>query len=62
MGSAYNNRKFDNVLAIRVKNKLIKHTCFTRYLGLIVDDTLKQDLHIDYISEKVKKYWCYETC
>ena len=55
MGSAYNNRKFDNLLAIRVDNKLIKRTRFTKYLGLIVDDTLKWDLHIDYISEKVKK-------
>ena len=55
MGSAYNNRKFDNLLAIRVYNTLIKHTRFTKYFGLIVDDTLKWHLHIDYISKKVKK-------
>ena len=55
MSSAYNNRKFDNLLAIRVDNKLVKRTRFTKYLGLIVDDTLKWDLHIDYISKKVKK-------
>ena len=55
MSSAYNNRKFDNLLAIRVDNTLIKRTRFTKYLGLIVDDTLKWDLHIDHISKKVKK-------
>ena len=55
MGSVYSNRKFDNLLAIRVDNTLIKRTRFTKYLGLIVDDTLKWDLHIDYISKKVKK-------
>ena len=53
MGSAYNNRKFDNLLAIRVDNKLIKRTRFTKYFELIVDDTLKWDLHIDYISKNV---------
>ena len=55
MSSAYNIRKFDNLLAIRVNNTLIKRNRFTNYLGLIVDDTLKWDLHIDYISKKVKK-------
>ena len=55
MGSVYNNRKFDNLFAIRVDNKLIKRTRFTKYLGLIVNDTLKWDLHIDYISKKVTK-------
>ena len=50
MGSAYDNRKFDNLLAIRVDNTLIKRIRFTKYLGLIVDDTLKWDLHIDYVS------------
>ena len=62
MGSAYNNRKFDNLLAIRVDNKLIKRIRLTKYLALIVDDALKWDLHIDYVLKKVKKYWCHETC
>ena len=48
IGSTH-NKKFDNLLAIRVGNKLIRRTHATKYLGLIVDDTLKWDLHIDYI-------------
>ena len=55
IGSSHNNKKFDNLLAIRVGNELIRRTHASRHLGLIVDDTLKWDLHIDYISEKIKK-------
>ena len=64
IGSVHNNKKFDNLLAIRVGNELIRHqTHVKKYLGLIVDDTLKWDLHIDYISKKnQKEYWCHETC
>ena len=55
IGSAHSNKKFDGLLAIRVANELIRHTHATKYLGLTVDDTLKWDLHIDYIWEKIKK-------
>ena len=55
IGSAYHNKNFDNLLAIRVGNELIRRTHVTKYLGFIVDDTLKWDLHIDYISKKIKK-------
>ena len=55
IGSTHNNTKFDNLLAIRVGNELIRRTHANKYLGLIVDDTLKWDLHIDYISKKIKK-------
>ena len=55
IGSTHNNRKFDNLLAIRVGNELIRRTHFTKYLGLIVDGTLKWGLHIDYILKKIKK-------
>ena len=50
IGSAHNNKKFDNLPAIRVGNELIRRTHVTKYLGLI--DTLKWDLHIDNISKK----------
>ena len=43
IGFANNNTKFDNLLAIRDGNKLIRLTHVTKYLGLIVDDTLKWD-------------------
>ena len=55
IGSTYNNKKFNNLLAIRVGNEL-RHTHVTKYLGLIVDDTLKWDLHIDHISKKLNKF------
>ena len=35
IGSAHNNKKFDNLLAIRVGNELIRRTHITKYLGLI---------------------------
>ena len=41
IGSAHNNKKFDNLLAIRLGNELIRRTHLTKYLGLIVDDKLK---------------------
>ena len=53
--SAHNNTKLDNLLAIRVENELIRRTHVTKYFCLIVDDTLKWDLHIDYKSKKMKK-------
>ena len=31
-------------------------THVTKYLDLIVDDTLKWDFHIDYMLKKLKKY------
>ena len=58
IGSAHNNKKFDNLLAIRVDNELNRRAHVTKYLGLIVDNTLKWDLHIDYISKKIKKNIC----
>ena len=43
--------KFDKLLTVKVDYKLIRRTHFTKYLRLIVDDTLKWDLHIDYIKK-----------
>ena len=53
--SAHNNKKFDNLLAIRVGDEFIRCIHVPKYLGLIVDDTLKWDLHIDYVSKKLKR-------
>ena len=55
IGPAHNNEKFDNLFAMRVGNELIRRTHVAMYLGLTVDDTLKWDLHVDYISKKIKK-------
>ena len=55
ISSTHNNKKLNNLPTIRVGNELIRRTHVTIYLGLIVDDTLKWDLHIEYISKKIKK-------
>ena len=53
--SAHNNKKFEDLLTIRVGNELIKCTHVTKYFCLVVDDALKWHLHTDYISKKIKK-------
>ena len=53
IGSAHNDKKFENLLA--VNNERIRRNHVTKYLGLIVDDTLKWDLHIDYIVKNLKR-------
>ena len=53
-GSAHKNKKFASLLAIRVGNELIRRSHDTKYLGLIVDDTLKWDLHIDHILQTLQ--------
>ena len=55
IGSAHNNKKFCNLLAVTVGNELIRCTHVKSYLGLIVDDTLKWDLHIDYTLKTINK-------
>ena len=55
IGSAHNNKKFYNLLAVTVGNELIRCTHVKSYLGLIVDDTLKWDLHIDYTLKTINK-------
>ena len=46
---------FDNLLAVRVGNELIRRTHVTKHFGFIVDDTIKWDLHIGYILKEIKK-------
>ena len=55
IGSAHNNKKFYNLLAIRLGNELIRRVHVTKYLDLIVDDSLKWDLYFDQMSKKIKK-------
>ena len=55
MDSAPSILRFGTLLAIRVGDSLIRRTSFTKYLGIIVDETLSWDMHIDHISKKVKR-------
>ena len=55
LGSTPSILKFGMLLAIRVGDSLIRRTNCTEYLGIIVDETLSWDMHIDHISKKVKR-------
>ena len=46
--------RFGTLLAIRVGDSLIRRTNCTKYLAIILDETLSCDMHIDHISKKVK--------
>ena len=54
LGSAPSTLRFGTLLAIRVGDSLIRRTRCTKYLGIIVDETLSWDMHIDHLSRKVK--------
>ena len=55
LGSAPSILRFGMLLAIRVGDSLIRRTNCTKYLAIIVDETLSWDMHIDQISKKVKR-------
>ena len=55
LGSAPSILRFGVLLAIRVGDSLIRRTGCTKYLGIIVDETLSWDVHIDHTSLKVKR-------
>ena len=55
LGSAPSFLSFETLLAIRVGDSLIRRANCTKYLGIIVDETLSWDMHIDHISKKVKR-------
>ena len=44
-----------NLIALRVGDKLIRRTKEVKYIGVIVDEQLTWEDHIDYISTKIKR-------
>ena len=50
LGSAPSIFRFGMLRAIRVGDSLIRCTRCTKYLGIIMDETLSWDVHIDHIS------------
>ena len=44
-----------NLLAVRVNGELIRRVYKSKYLGLIVDDKLSLNVHIDLISSKIRQ-------
>ena len=55
LGSAPSILKFGTLLAIRFGDSLIRRTSCTKYLGIILDETLSRNMHIDHISKQVKR-------
>ena len=50
LGSAPSVLRFGMLLAISVGDSLIRRNNYTKYLGIILDETLSWDMHIDHIS------------
>ena len=55
IGTYYNTIRFGNLLAIRIDDHLIKRVHKTKYLGIIVDDSLTWNEQIGFISTKIKR-------
>ena len=55
LGSAQSILRFGTLLAIGVSDSLIRRTRCTKYLRIIMDETLSWGMHIDHISKKVKR-------
>ena len=54
IGSIQKIQPLNNLIAIRVNGRLLKRVKRIKYLGLIVDENLTWDDHIDYISVKIR--------
>ena len=46
-------RDFDDLVGIRIKGRVIRRANSTKYLGTILDEGLKWDKHVSYISSKI---------
>ena len=46
-------RNFDDLVGIRIKGRVIRRANSTKYLGTILDECLKWDKHVSYISSKI---------
>ena len=55
IGTSHNTLQFGDLLAIRIDDQLIKRVHKTKYLGIIVDDSLTWNEQIDFISTKIKR-------
>ena len=53
LGSAPSILRFGTLLAIRVDDSLLRHTSRTKYLEIIIDETLSWGMHVDHISKNV---------
>ena len=49
----------EDISAIYLNDRIIKYASSLEFLGIIIDDKLKFNLHIDYISKKISKKCLY---
>ena len=54
-GTSANILKISELLTIRVDGHTVKRVCKAKYLGIIMDEKLTWEDHIDYISLKIKR-------
>ena len=52
IGTTQNITKINNLIAIKVDGKLIRRTKKGKYLSLVIDENMKWDEHVAYISSK----------
>ena len=55
IGTSHNTPRFGNMLSIRIDDYLIKRVHKSKYLGIIIDDSLTWNEQIDFISTKIKR-------
>ena len=55
IGTTQNITKINNLIAVRVDGKLIKRAKKVKYLGLVIDENMKWDEHVVYISSKIRR-------
>ena len=53
IGTTQNITKINNLIAVRVDGKLIKRAKKVKYLGLVIDENMKWDEDVAYISSKL---------
>ena len=46
-------RNFDDLVGIKIKDRVIRRATSTKYFRTILDEGLKSDEHVSYISSKI---------
>ena len=55
IGTNQNISQINNLIAVRVNGRLIKRAKKVKYLRLVVDENMKWDEHVAYISSKIRR-------
>ena len=55
IGTTQDITKINNLIAVRVDCKLKRRAKKVKYLGLVIDEGIKWDEHVAYISSKIRR-------